>query len=87
MNCIDTARVAARAPAPSFTLRIGREKFQVDSLTHASILYQDLRDASGCGASEWPAGRIEIDGVEFFISYNGRVWRGKLGGSLEMEAC
>ena len=77
------ARVAFRRPAPTHTLRIGRERFEVDSLTHASILFQELRDASGCGASEWPEGFVEVDGVKYRISYNGRVWN---GAALEMEA-
>lgn len=78
-----TPRVAFRHPAPTYTLWIGRERFEVDSLTHASILFQELRDASGCGASEWPRGRIEVDGTTYNISYNGRVWNGT---ALVMEA-
>ena len=76
-------RVAMRRPVPIYTLKIGAERFPVDSLTHASILYQELRDASGCGASQWPAGSIEVEGITYRISYNGRVWDGQ---ALFMEA-
>lgn len=83
MNAEHTARVAWRALAPTYALRIGGESFEVDSLTHASILYQELRDASGCGANQWPDGFLELDGTIYRISYNGRVWN---GATLEMEA-
>lgn len=83
MNHEQTARVASRGPAPTHTLRIGRESFEVDSLTHASILYQELRDASGCGASQWPTGFVEFEGTNYRISYNGRVWD---GATLYLEA-
>lgn len=83
MNTEQTARVAWRAAAPTYSLRISGERFEVDSLTHASILYQELRDASGCGASHWPDGFVEVDGTLYRISYNGRVWN---GATLEMEA-
>lgn len=78
-----TGRIAMRKPAPTHTLRIGSDRFEVDSLTHASILFQELRDASGSGGSEWPNGYIEIDGTTYRISYNGRVWN---GADLVMEA-
>jgi hypothetical protein len=78
-----TMRVAFRHPVKTHTLRIGHDRFEVDSLTHASILFQELRDASGCGASQWPEGSVEVDGVTYRISYNGRIWEGK---TLVMEA-
>lgn len=83
MNTDQTARVALRQPAPTYTLRIGADRFQVDSLTHASILYQELRDAGGAGSGEWPSGHVEVDGVQYRISYNGRIWDGQ---TLHMEA-
>jgi hypothetical protein len=83
MSTEQTARVAMRGPAPTFTLKIGHERFEVDSLTHASILYQELRDASGCGASQWPSGFVEFEGTNYRISYNGRIWN---GAALYLEA-
>lgn len=84
MSTEQTARIAMRMPAPSYTLTVGRESFEVDSLTHASILFQELRDASGCDSSKWPQGYVEVEGITYRISYNGRVWN---GASVYLEAC
>lgn len=81
---VESGRTAARLPpATQYTLRIGPERFPVGSLSHASILFQDLRDASGAGARDWPDGEVTGDGNTYRISYNGRVW---LGPVVHLEA-
>lgn len=64
----------------ALTLKIGRQNYFVASIEEASRLYQQLRDKSGLGASQWPAGKLS-NGLT--ISYNGRVWN---GASLVAEA-
>lgn len=86
MNAEQTGRVAFRHVAPRMVLRIGHDRFDVDSITHASILYQEIRDASGSSRAHFPVGRLEIDEPEIrflTIDYDGRVW---CGAALEMEA-
>lgn len=83
MSAEQTARVAYRAPSPIYRLRIGFDRFDVDSLTHASILYQELRDAAGAAPGRWPVGFVEVDGIIYRISNDGRVWDGV---ALHMEA-
>lgn len=57
-------------------LQIGRwNRYAVRSIAHAAGVYSLLRDESGEGASGWPEGRLEIDGHEYLISYNGKVWQ------------
>lgn len=66
--------------APVLVLRIGDlVAIKVHSLEEASARYQELRDASGQGSSEWPVGFVGA----VSISYNGRVW---LGRTLVLEA-
>lgn len=55
-------------------LTIGRARHAVSNVDEASRLYQQLRDASGLGASEWPSGKLSNG---YTISYNGRVWDGE----------
>jgi hypothetical protein len=56
-------------------LRIGRRhRLEVTSLAEASRIYGELRDDSGEGASTFPDGRVG----HYRISYNGRVWDGKI---------
>lgn len=59
------------------TLRIGRKRIQVDSLANASAAYCILRDASGKGSSGFPSGHLTINGQEYCVTYNGRVWTGQ----------
>lgn len=58
----------------ALTLTIGRKDYAVASTDEASRLYQELRDKSGLGASQWPTGKLS-NGLT--ISYNGRVWNGE----------
>lgn len=56
-------------------LRVGRRRrINVTSLAEASRIYGELRDESGEGFSTFPDGRVG----HYRISYNGRVWDGKL---------
>jgi len=57
-------------------LRVGRKSIRVRDLAEASRAYQEVRDASGLGASKFPEGRVVIDGNAYRVSYNGRVWDG-----------
>ncbi len=81
------ARVAAFKTGESFTLKIGSDRFSVDSLTLASILYQELRDgieaACGPGAERLPEGALTGEGRVYRVSYNGRIWEGSV---VVMEA-
>ena len=57
------------------TLNIGRNKYDVESLSQAQRVYEDLRDASEMGASGFPSGTIQQNGKKIArISYNGRIW-------------
>lgn len=60
----------------TITLVIPRRLSQdVADFAAASAAYQQARDLSGEGASTFPAGIIDRDGVMFAtVSYNGRVW-------------
>lgn len=57
-------------------LAIGnRTTLNVRDFAHASAEYARERDASGEGASTFPAGRIMQSGRKIArLSYNGRVW-------------
>ena len=56
-------------------LNIGRNEYEVESLSQAQKVYEDLRDASEMGASGWPNGFVSVDGKRIArISYNGRLW-------------
>lgn len=47
------------------------------TLTECSAVYEELRDRSRLGASDWPEGLVTgHDGARYRVSYNGRVWRG-----------
>ena len=63
-------------PNEPLFIQIGRKRYQVASLQHASEMYCKARDASGHGASRVPEGKIvTADGrLQARISYNGRVW-------------
>jgi len=51
-------------------LKFGRRTVTVTDLAEASRVYSQARDASGKGASQWPAGTVD----DYWISYNGKVW-------------
>mgnify|MGYP003331284212 CR=1 FL=1 len=57
-------------------IKIGRRRYQVDSLRQASDMYCAARDASGMGASRVPEAMVlDAGGTPVArISYNGRVW-------------
>ena len=65
------------------TLHIGRTAIQVCDLADASCAYQNRRDDSRKGAATFPDGRVCIDGTQYRISYNGRVWN---GAAIVLEA-
>ncbi len=62
-----------------YTLWIGNEKHEVESVEHAQRLYAAYRNLSGYGASQWPTGRlVGLNGLELTVSYNARVWDKKV---------
>lgn len=63
-------------PAEVLFLQIGRTRYEVASLQHASEMFCAARDRSGNGASETPTPTIVTADGRFVarISYNGRVW-------------
>lgn len=77
--------IPARSIQQAETLRrterllvIGRRgSYPVFDFADASGLYSKLRDESGEGASTWPNGKLRLDGVDYVISYNGRIWQGE----------
>ena len=60
-----------------YTLKIGNLLTQdFLSIKDASNAYQDLRNQSGLGASEFPSGKLRhtASRTAYRVSYNGRVW-------------
>lgn len=56
-------------------IQIGRRCYACSDLARASTVYQQKRDASGKGASQFPRGRVfKGDRLIALVSYNGRVW-------------
>lgn len=72
------------------TLQIGRRlTVNVTDLADASKVYQQHRDESGEGGSTFPDGFVTMDGKQYRVSYNGRVWEGATrveGSKPVMEA-
>jgi hypothetical protein len=67
---------AAHAAMFVGTLKVGRRSVRVLSVEDASFAYQDMRDASGKGASQFRDGVLTIGANTYRVSYNGRVWDG-----------
>ena len=64
--------------AEMMTLTIrGHGRFEVADLAEASLVYQRVRDESGEGGSTFGPGRIVGAAGPHYVSYNGRVWRGR----------
>lgn len=59
-------------------LKIGsRSTHEVSDFAQASYVYSTARDISGEGCSTFPRGTIiDADGPHY-VSYNGKVWKGK----------
>jgi hypothetical protein len=69
----------------TYTLKIGaRGTFQASSLAEVSAIYERERDASGEGASDFPAGTVSPG--KLHVSYNGKVWasRAHVGGGAPL---
>jgi hypothetical protein len=71
-------------------ITIGGRRYPINSLEDASRKWDQVRDAAGTGSSETPTPLIVNAAGETigYISYNGRVWRGRpqdsLGGKNEL---
>jgi hypothetical protein len=67
---------AMTALAEQIFIQVGRKRYQVETLKHASEMYCAARDALGEGASRFPQGKIVTADGRFVarISFNGRVW-------------
>lgn len=65
-------------PAGAMFLEVGRIRYEVASLKHASEMFCKARDASGQGASQIPAPLIVRESGEIigYVAYNGRVFPG-----------
>jgi hypothetical protein len=74
--------------APEYLVEILGRRFPVKNMEHASLLVSAVRDRSGAGASEMGAEfPIYEDGAVIgYVSYNGRVWKGRPGdfGNAEL---
>jgi hypothetical protein len=68
-------------------LKIGRQSWAVTDLAHASVVYQQQRDASGKGSSGFPAGAVYRGERRLAtVTYNGRVWSADGNRTLLVEA-
>lgn len=67
-------------------LTIGsRVKLHLPSVELAQAKYNELRDASGEGARDWPNGTITVGTRKIHLSYNGRMWAKRSGAVNNVE--
>lgn len=77
----------APAPAPSLALHIGRLRpIPVASAEQASRIWQLYRDGLGLSGSDSPTALLKHAGQTVgYVSYNGRVWKGKATGKAQQQ--
>lgn len=87
-----TLSVTSKAPAKStpaqLYLKIGRlNPVPVFSADHASRIWMQYRDGLCLGASDSPDALLKMGGATVgYVSYNGRVWKGRPNATLMSKA-